>query len=308
MLDAVSRPSRLATMAQALRLYQWSGLQWAARSLGLLAPFRKLAAMEALLPSLPMGTGAPLPALTPARGKRRGRAGLLIGCVQRHFFPQVNAQTVRLLAAAGWDVVVPRDQGCCGALHLHAGRLPEFRRMGRALMTAFAGDLDIVVTNAAGCGSAMKEYGHWLPGAEAAQFSRQVRDVSEVLVDAELPLRDLPVTVTYHDACHLAHAQKVKTAPRTLLRRIPGLTLIELGEADLCCGSAGVYNLVHPDMADTLGRRKLGRIRDTGARVVTAGNPGCLLHIARQARREGLDIEVVHPVELLGRALPREAG
>lgn len=307
-LDLFPNPLRLGWLVQALRMYQWSGLQTVTRALGLLAPFRKLEAMEALLPRVPPGPGARLPALTPAQGKRRGRAGFLSGCVQRHFFPQVNAETVRLLAAAGWDVIVPSGQGCCGALHLHAGRLPEFREMARALMVAFDGDVDIIVTNAAGCGSAMKEYGHWCPGGAAAQFSAQVRDVSEVLAAAELPLHALPLTVTYHDACHLAHGQRVKAEPRALLRRIPGLTLIDLPEGDLCCGSAGVYNLVQPEMADTLGRRKLARIRETGARVVAAGNPGCLLQIARQARREGLDLEVVHPVELLGRALSRHPG
>jgi glycolate oxidase iron-sulfur subunit len=246
--------------------------------------------------------GAPLPELIPARGPRRGRAGLLLGCAQRFFYPDVNADTARLLAAAGFDVIVPRAQECCGALHLHAGRLDELRAMAQRLMPAFA-DVDVVVVNAAGCGSAMKEYDHWLPDDAARVFSERVRDVSEVLAGCELPLRALPETVTYHDACHLAHGQKIRAQPRELLRRIPGLTLVDLSDSDLCCGSAGVYNLLEPEMAGELGRRKAACIRDTGARVVTAGNPGCLMQIRQHCREAGLSVDVVHPVTLLARAL-----
>jgi glycolate oxidase iron-sulfur subunit len=289
-------------MLRALRLYQRSGVQALVRGLGLLAPFRKLRAMEALLPPLP-ALGAPLPELVPARGvRRRGRAGVLLGCAQRFLHPDVNADTVRLLAAAGYDVVVPRDQACCGALHLHAGRLEEFRAMARLLMPAF-GDVDLVVVNAAGCGSALKEYGDWLGDDAARQFSERVRDVSEVLVDCELPLGPLRETVTYHDACHLAHGQRVRAEPRDLLRRIPGLTLVDLADAELCCGSAGVYNLLQPEMAGELGRRKAARIRETGARIVAAGNPGCLMQIRQHCLAEGLAVEVAHPVTLLARAL-----
>ena len=302
LLHVFAHPARLGPMLRALRLYQWSGVQALVRGLGLLAPFRKLRAMEALLPPLP-APGAPLPALVPAHGaRRRGRAGVLLGCVQRFLYPDVNADTVRLLAAAGYDVVVPRDQACCGALHLHAGRLEEFRAMARRLMPAF-GDVDLVVVNAAGCGSALKEYGHWLGDAAARHFSERVRDVSEVLVDCELPLGALRETVTYHDACHLAHGQRVRAEPRDLLRRIPGLTLVDLVDAELCCGSAGVYNLLQPEMAGELGRRKAARIRETGARIVAAGNPGCLMQIRQHCRAEGLAVEVAHPVTLLARAL-----
>ena len=271
------------------------------RGLGLLAPFAKLRAMEALLPRVPL-PGAPLPELIPARGSRHGRAGLLLGCAQRFFYPDVNADTARLLAASGYDVVIPRAQECCGALHLHAGRLDDFRAMARRLMPVFA-DVDVVVVNAAGCGSAMKEYSHWLPGDAARVFSERVQDVSEVLAGCDLPLRARPETVTYHDACHLAHGQKIRAQPRELLRRIPGLTLVDLPDSDLCCGSAGVYNLLEPGMAGQLGRQKVARIRETGARVVTAGNPGCLMQIRQHCRETGLDVEVVHPVTLLARAL-----
>jgi glycolate oxidase iron-sulfur subunit len=301
LLSIFTRPGRLGPMLAALRLYQRSGAQALVRGLGLLAPFRRLRTMEALLPPLPRSP-APVPALIPARGRPRGRAGLLLGCAQRFFYPDVNADTARLLAAAGYDVVAPLEQGCCGALHLHAGRLEEFRALAERLIGAFA-DADVVVVNAAGCGSAMKEYAHWLPTDAARAFSERVRDVSEVLAECALPLRPLPETVTYHDACHLAHGQQVRAEPRALLRRIPGLTLVDLPDSELCCGSAGIYNLLEPAMADELGRRKTIRIRETGARVVAAGNPGCLMQIRRHCREAGLALEVVHPVTLLARAL-----
>jgi glycolate oxidase iron-sulfur subunit len=302
LLGLFPHPGRMAPLLLALRLYQRFGLQALVRGLGLLAPFRKLRAMEALLPRVP-AVKTPLPEVTPGQGPARGRAALLIGCVQRHFFPEVNAHTVRLLAAGGYEVLAPRSQPCCGALHLHAGRIEEFRSLARAVMDSLDGDVDVVVSNAAGCGSALKEYGHWLPDARAEAFSRKVRDVSEVLADCELPLRELPVTATYHDPCHLAHGQKVRAQPRALLRRIPGLTLVELPESELCCGSAGVYNLLEPEVAAELARLKVERIRETGAGVVATGNPGCIMQIRERCRAEGLDVEVVHPVELLGRAL-----
>jgi glycolate oxidase iron-sulfur subunit len=300
-LGTFPHPGRLGPVLRGLRMYQRTGLQAVVRGLGLLTPFTKLRAMEALLPRVPH-PGAPLPELIPARGPRRGRAGLLLGCAQRFFYPDVNADTARLLAAAGYDVVVPRAQECCGALHLHAGRLDEFRAMARRLMPAFA-DVDVVVVNAAGCGSALKEYGHWLRDDAARGFAERVQDVSEVLAGCELPLRAVPQTVTYHDACHLAHGQKVRAQPRELLRRIPGLTLVDLTDSELCCGSAGVYNLLEPEMAGELGRGKAARIRETGARVVAAGNPGCLMQIQQHCREAGLDIEVAHPVTILARAL-----
>ncbi len=301
-LNLFPNPGRLGSLLGMLRLYQWSGIQALVRGLGLLAPFKKLQAMEGMLPRL-HAAPAPLPELTLARGKRRGRAGLLLGCVQRFFYPEVNSDTVRLLSAAGWDVVVPREQECCGALHLHAGRLDEFRAMAGRLMGALGAEVDVIVANAAGCGSALKEYGHWLDGPAAAAFSAKVKDVTEVLVEADLPLGELSEIVTYHDACHLVHGQKVRSQPRELLKRIPGLTLVELPDSDLCCGSAGVYNLLEPDIAQELARRKVERIRETGARLVATGNPGCIMQIAQQCRAEGMAVEVVHPVTLLARAL-----
>ena len=301
-LSIFPHPDRLGALLWPLRLYQASGLRTLVRASGILAPFKRLQAMDALLPRVLPGASS-LPELIPARGKARGRAALLTGCVQRFFFPEINLATARLLSAAGWEVVVPRAQGCCGALHLHAGRLDEFRAMARSLMATLGRDVDIVVTNAAGCGSALKEYGHWLGDGGAERFAGLVKDISEVLVDADLPLGELRETVTYHDACHLAHGQKVRAQPRELLRRIPGVTLVELTDSDLCCGSAGVYNLLEPEMAAELGRRKLERIRETGARIVAAGNPGCIMQISQQALEAGLALEVMHPVTLLSRAL-----
>jgi glycolate oxidase iron-sulfur subunit len=295
-------PVRLGALLAPLRLYQRSGLQRLVRGAGLLRLAPRLAAMEAALPSLP--AASPLPELTPAQGTRRGRVGLLTGCVQRHVYPHVNRDTARLLSLAGYDVVVPRGQGCCGALSLHAGRLDEFRGHAAALAAAFGPDLDVVVTNSAGCGSAMKEYGHWLPDSEAARgLASRTRDVSEVLADAELPLKRMDLTVTYHDACHLAHGQRIRAQPRELLRRIPGLTLVELAESDFCCGSAGVYNLLEPAMADALLDRKVAHILETGAAVVAAANPGCLMQVDKGLRARGAAVQVVHPVELVARAI-----
>ena len=293
-------PRRIGGVLAAIRLYQRSGLQRLVRASGLLKVAPALAVMEAMLPDVPRR--APLPAFLPARGARRGRAGLLTGCVQRHLYPDVNADTAWLLALAGYDVVVPRAQGCCGALDLHGGRLDEFRARARALAAAFPDDLDVIVVNAAGCGSAMKEYAHWLDDPAVKRVAERTRDITEVLATAELALDPLDVTVTYHDACHLAHGQRVRAEPRALLRRIPGLRLVELADSDLCCGSAGVYNVLEPEVAERLLDLKIARVAETGARVVAAGNPGCLLQIAKGCRERGVAVEVVHPVQLLARS------
>ena len=296
-------PQRLAIALGLLRRYRRWGLQALVRRAGLLRRFPRLAAMDALLPEVPR-TDFELPEFLAARGRARGRVALLVGCVQRFLFADVNLDTMRLLAAAGWDVVAPRGQGCCGALELHGGRLDAFRARARALAAALPSDVDWIVTNAAGCGSALRDYAHWVgDDAAASRLAARTRDVSELLADADLPLNPLPLTVTYHDPCHLAHGQRVRTAPRTALGRIPGLTLVPLADSELCCGSAGVYNVLEPEMADQLLALKIARIVETGARAVATGNPGCLLQIARGARERGLDLEVVHPVTLLARAL-----
>ena len=292
-------PARLGAALALFKLYKRSGLRALVQATGVLRRLPRLAAIEGLLEDVP--AAAPLPEFVSARGRVVGRVGLLTGCVQRHLYPGVNRDTARLLALAGFEVVIPKSQGCCGALELHAGRAGAHASRARALAAAFPDDLDFVVTNAAGCGATMKEYGHRIP--ELARFATRVRDVTEVLAGADLPLGPLDLTVTYHDACHLAHGQRVRQEPRQLLCRIPGLRLVELADSDLCCGSAGIYNLLEPGVARELLERKLARIVETGARVVAAANPGCLLQIAWGCRQRGLDVTLVHPVELLARAV-----
>ncbi|MEX2146307.1 MAG: heterodisulfide reductase-related iron-sulfur binding cluster [Candidatus Rokuibacteriota bacterium] len=293
-------PERMLSMLGLAALWRRAGLQRLARSTGLLARFPRLAAMDALLGDIP--AAEPLPELIPARGTRRGRVGLLTGCVQRHLYPGVNRDTARLLSLAGYDVVIPRAQGCCGALELHAGRLDALRGRAVALAAAFPAGLDWIVSNAAGCGSTMREYHHWVTDPAVERLAQRTRDVSELLLDADLPLSRLERTVAYHDACHLSHGQGVRAAPRALLRRIPGLTLVELQGGEVCCGSAGIYNILEPAMADELLALKLDRIVESGARTLVAGNPGCLMQIARGCRSRGLDVEVLHPVTLVAEA------
>ncbi len=247
-------------------------------------------------------------------GKPRGRVGFLTGCAQRFLLPGLNRATVRVLAKAGYEVVTPEGQGCCGALHAHGGDLNEARRMARALIDTFEGaQVDSVVANAAGCGAAMKEYGHLLRedavwGARAEAFSRKVRDVSQVLADVTWngELQSVPVSVTYHEACHLAHGQRIRNEPRAMLLQIPGLRLVELAESDVCCGSAGTYNLLQPEMANRLLARKVERIRQADTDFVAAGNIGCLLQIQLGLQQAGSRTRAIHPVELLDWALHGE--
>jgi glycolate oxidase iron-sulfur subunit len=268
-----------------------------------------LAAMEGLLPQV--GRTLPLAEMTLARGTRRARVGVLLGCVQREFFSPVNAATVRVLAAEGCDVVAPRAQGCCGALSLHVGREDEAVTFAKRAIEVFeSADVDAVVVNAAGCGSSMKDYGRLLRDepewAERAQrLSAKVRDVSEWLVELGpvAPRRRLDVSVAYHDACHLAHAQGVRSAPRTLLAGIPGVDVREVHESQICCGSAGVYNLLQPAAARALGERKATNVAATGADVLVTANPGCLMQIDGALRRLGTPMRLAHTVEILDQAI-----
>jgi glycolate oxidase iron-sulfur subunit len=302
-------PRRLGWALSGLYWYQRLGLSNFVRGSGVLkAVSPRLAQMEALLPRVPSARERrPLPELTPATGMRRGRVGLLTGCAQRYLLPGVNRATVRVLARAGYDVVAPRAQGCCGALHAHSGDLAEARKMARALIEIFNGvGADIVVANAAGCGAAMKDYGYLLRDdpewrARAEAFSGRVRDISQVVADVTWngDLKQVSASVSYHDACHLAHGQRVRSEPRTILRQIPGLKLVELAESDLCCGSAGTYNLLQPEMANRLLARKVDRIRQADTDFVAAGNIGCLLQIQHGLQQAGLRTRAVHPVELV---------
>ena len=248
-----------------------------------------------------------VPERTPPEGSRRLRVGLVTGCVQRTFFADVNEATVRTLAVEGCEVLAPRRQGCCGALALHAGHDTDARAFARNLIDAFDDDaVDQIVVNAAGCGSTMKQYGELLKddaawAERARRFSSKVRDVTETLAGLEprAPRTPLAIRVAYHDACHLAHAQGVRSEPRALLEAIPGLTLVPLAENDICCGSAGIFNLVQPEMAAELGLRKVTRIAEAKADVVATSNPGCILQIGRAARIAGQRMPVFHVVQLI---------
>ena len=267
--------------------------------------------------SLPAQIAPPLPpAVTPAAGPKRARVGVLAGCAMRVLFGDVNADTVRVLAANGCEVLVNRRQGCCGALHGHSGCGDESRSLARCLIDAFTpfDGLDAIVVNSAGCGSQMKDYGQLFAGdpiyaERAAAFAAKVRDVSEWLDELGwvAPLRsvsDAPVTMAYHDACHLAHGQGIRDAPRALLSRLPNTHWVALPESEVCCGSAGIYNFTEPDMARRLQARKLDQILSTGAAVIAAGNPGCLAWIASGLKERGLpNIRVAHPVTLLAEGL-----
>jgi glycolate oxidase iron-sulfur subunit len=268
----------------------------------------QLAAMESLTPRL--GTPERLPERIPASGPRRAVVGLLTGCVQGAFFPGVNAATARVLQAEGCDVVVPARQGCCGALSVHNGREEEAQAFARRLVDTFeAAGVERVVVNAAGCGSTMKEYADLLADdpayAERARvFSGLVRDVSEILDElGPVAVRHpLEVAVAYHDACHLAHAQGVRAQPRRLLRGIPGLEVREIAEPELCCGSAGIYNILNPEPARELGDRKAANIVATGADVLVTANPGCLMQVTSAIDRlapPGRRMGLAHTVEVL---------
>ncbi len=299
--------SRLRRLSSLLLVYQRSGLQQLVRDSGFLRFFGRLGRMEALLPSIQDPRLDALPEVTPAKGQRRGRVGLLLGCVQRFFFAHVNAATVRVLSENGYEVVVPRDQGCCGSLLVHEGERERGKALARQTIECFElANVDAVAVNAAGCGSVMKEYWQLFQtdpayARRAEAFSKKVRDISELLAEVPLwgELQALDLTVTYHDAGHLVHGQKIRQQPRALLKQIPGLRFVELKESDFCCGSAGIYNLLHPDVAQQLLDRKIERIRETGADVVVSGNPGCSLQIEKGIRERRLQIRVMHPVELL---------
>jgi glycolate oxidase iron-sulfur subunit len=250
----------------------------------------------------------PIPPRTPAVGVQRGRVGLLLGCVQRVFFSDVHHATIAVLAAEGYEVLAPPLPDCCGALELHSGEVEHGFARAQATMASFAalGELDAVITNSAGCGSAMKEYGELLGTAAAVEFSSRVRDVTELLASVEpvAPRGPLPLRVVYHDACHLAHAQGIRSAPRELLAAIPGLELLEVAaEPDVCCGSAGIYNLVQPRMAAELGERKARNVLATGADAIAAGNPGCAAQLDLHLRRLGRPLPVHHPIELLAQSI-----
>jgi glycolate oxidase iron-sulfur subunit len=307
--ELFTHPGRLRAAAPAVAAARRLGIDRLARRprVRRLAP--RLATLAALAPDAPLRRALTrLPERFEARGAKRGTVALLQGCVQRVFFGHVNEATARVLAAEGFEVHAPRLPRCCGALQLHAGD-DGARERAKDAITALD-SYETVVVNAAGCGSAMKDYGHvlrdepeWAERAE--RFAGKVRDASELLAEAgpRAERRPLGMKVAYHDACHLAHAQKVRAQPRELLRSIPELELVEPAEWELCCGSAGVYNLLEPEPAAELGERKARNLLDTGAEAVAAGNPGCALQITTHSARLGRPLPVFHPLELLARSI-----
>ena len=291
-------------------LYQRSGAQALARRSGILKGL-KLDEAESLLPPISDRFVVPRGQIYPAEGPPRYHVALLAGCIMSTAFAQVHEATIRVLRKNGCTVLLPPDQGCCGALHVHGGDMEGGRELARRNIAAFeALGVDAIIVNAAGCGSTLKEYGHLLAAdpawAERAQaFAAKIKDVSEFLAGIELnrgDLKPLNLTVTYQEPCHLAHAQRIGTQPRALLRAIPGLRLTEMRESSLCCGSAGIYNVTEPEMAARLGNRKLDNAEATGADLIVTANPGCHLQLAGGLRKRGSTMRVQHIVEVLDRS------
>jgi glycolate oxidase iron-sulfur subunit len=296
-----------------MALYQRSGAQWFARKSGLLKAMG-MDAMEGMLPPISTRFTVPQGQIFPAEGERRATVALLTGCIMSTAFAGVHEATIRVLQKNGCDVILPPEQGCCGALHVHGGDMAGGRELARRNIAAFeALGVDAIIVNAAGCGSTLKEYEHMLHdegpwAARAAAFVAKMRDVHEFL--AQLGLRSaglgaLPVSVTYQEPCHMAHAQRITAQPRALLRAIPGLELREMHESSLCCGSAGIYNITQPEMAARLGARKIENALATGAEVIATGNPGCALQLANELRQRGKDVQVRYIVELLDESYRR---
>jgi len=314
MFENFTQPERLRRMRLPMLVYQKTGLQAVVRGLGLLKLLpKKIQAMEALLPKL--GRQEAVAEVTPAVGMKRRRVGLLLGCVQREFFSQVNAATARVLAAEGCEVVAPGEQPCCGALLVHAGEESAAVALAKRTIDAFEGaNVETIVTNAAGCGSNVKEYGHLLRDepdyAERGKaFAAKCKDISEVLAELEprAKRQQLKLRVAFHDSCHLQHAQGVRLQPRALLASIPELELAEIPEAAICCGSAGIFNLVQPGAANELGDRKVALIQLMKADVVATGNPGCILQMQSALARHGQKTPVVHTIQILDAAIRGES-
>jgi glycolate oxidase iron-sulfur subunit len=309
-------PNRLRSLLPLFWFYQKFGLQQLVRQSGLLPKlFPRLAAMESILPEITADSLRDnLPEIIPAQGKKRYRVGLILGCVQRLFFSSVNEATIRVLTANGCEVVIPKSQGCCAALPAHQGQEEQARALARQMIDSFAQtEVDAVIINAAGCGHTLKEYGHILADdpeyrEKAEAFVAKVKDIQEFLAKVGLTAKLSPLTegelkIVYQDACHLLHGQKISLQPRQLLAQIPGVTLKEPVDAALCCGSAGVYNMLQPEVADELGQQKVANLLNTGADLIASSNPGCSLQIKKHLRLENKVIPLMHPMELLDYSL-----
>ncbi|PSO74486.1 MAG: glycolate oxidase [Cyanobacteria bacterium QS_7_48_42] len=304
-------PKRLRPLLAPLWLYQTTGFQKLVRSTGLLKKvFPRLGAMESILPQITADSFRDnLPDVISAQGKKRYRVGMILGCVQRLFFSPVNEATARVLTANGCEVVIPKTQGCCAALPAHQGQQQQAQALARQMIDSFEGtDVDTVIINAAGCGHTLKEYAHILQDdpeyrEKAQKFTAKVKDVQEFLAEvgltAELsPLTDGELPVVYQDACHLLHGQQISLQPRQLLQQIPGLKLRESVDAAVCCGSAGVYNMLQPGIADELGDQKVDNLLNTGATLIASSNPGCSLQIKKHLGLKEKEMPLMHPMEL----------
>jgi glycolate oxidase iron-sulfur subunit len=307
----VPHPDRLEAATAPMRLYQLSGMQKVVRSLGLLKMFpAALGRMEGLLPTLP---DAPLrktiDEVTPAQGIEKGTVGFFLGCVMSLIFSEASLATVQLLSALGYKVVTPKDQKCCGAPNMLGHDMDGVKQAARFNTDLFQSQqLDFVVTDCGGCGAELKKYGAHLDGEEqATAFSTKVRDISEILASEagvlKEKLKPLMVKVTYHDPCHIAHCQGIRSQPRALINLIPGIDFRELAEADACCGSAGTYNIEKPEMSDRVLSRKVANIKKTGAEYLVTGNPGCLLQLKKALAEQAPEVKVIHLTELLQMSL-----
>jgi glycolate oxidase iron-sulfur subunit len=307
----VPHPDRLETSMVPMRLYQKTGMQKVVRSLGLLKMFpAALGRMEELLPELP---AAPLrqtlKEITPAQGTEKGTVGFFLGCVMSLLFSEASLATVQILSALGYKVVTPKDQKCCGAPNMLGHDREGVNQAARFNTDLFQShEFDFVVTDCGGCGAELKKYGHHLDGEEkATAFSAKVRDISEILATEAPALKDrlkpLPIKVTYHDPCHIAHCQGIRSQPRALINLIPGIDFRELGEADACCGSAGTYNIEKPEMSDLVLARKIANIHKTGADYLVTSNPGCLLQLKKALSVATPKLKVIHLTELLQMSL-----
>ncbi|WP_019504950.1 (Fe-S)-binding protein [Pleurocapsa sp. PCC 7319] len=305
-------PHRLRKLLPPLWLYQKSGLQRLVRDTGILKKLTpRIAAMESILPAISADSWQDnLPETIPAQGEKRYRVGMILGCVQRLFFSDVNEATVKVLTANGCEVVIPQSQGCCAALPAHQGQEAQAQTLARQMIDSFIDrDLDAIIINAAGCGHTLKEYSHILGDDpeykdKAQEFSNKVQDVQEFLSAIEFTAKLHPLTsgelnVVYQDACHLLHGQKISLQPRQLLKKIPGVKLREPIDASLCCGSAGIYNMLQPETADELGKQKVRNLLNTGASLIASPNPGCSLQIKKHLEEKNSTISLLHPIELL---------
>jgi glycolate oxidase iron-sulfur subunit len=312
-------PNLLRIFLIPLFIYQKLGLQKLIRTTGLLKLISpRLAAMDSILPEISLKTFQnQLPTIIPSQTPQRYRVGMVLGCVQRLFFSPVNEATARVLTANGCEVVIPKTQGCCAALPEHQGQTEQAKALARQMIDSFVDtEVDYIIINAAGCGHTLKEYHHILENdpeyaQKAKDFVAKVRDAQEFLAEVGLtsklsPISPKPLTMVYQDACHLLHGQKISVQPRKLLQQIPEVTIKEPLDAALCCGSAGVYNLLQPEIAEELGQQKVTNLLNTGAELIASPNPGCALQINKHLKLQNKSISVMHPMELLDLAIRGE--